>query len=60
MQLQMLRVLLQQIFIKNLDTKIDCYILQTISLVIILLFVIAIICNHYTKHNSKHIAVLTI
>ena len=38
----------------------DSYILHTISLVIILLFVIAIISNHYTKHKSKHIAVLTI
>ena len=47
-------------FHKKLIYKMDSYILHTISLVIILLFVIAIISNHYTKHKSKHMAVLTI
>ena len=31
----------------------DCYILHTTFLVNILLFIIAIICNHYAKHRSK-------
>ena len=47
-------------FRKILRYKMDCYILHTISLIIILIFVIAIIRNHYTRHKSKHIAVLTI
>ena len=33
--------------------KMGCYILCTVSLVIILLFTIAITCFHYTKHRSK-------
>ena len=40
----------------------DCYILHTVFLVIILLFIIAIICYDYSKDRSKikkrHIAVL--
>ena len=43
--------------------RMDCYILYTVILMIILLFIIAIICLHYAKHRSKqkkHIAVLTI
>ena len=31
----------------------DCYILRTVLLVIILLFIIAITCYHYAKHKSK-------
>ena len=40
----------------------DCYILDTVSLVIILLFVIAIISSNYAKHRSKqeHNGTLTI
>ena len=33
--------------------KMDCYILHTVLLVIILLFIIAIICYHYPKQRSK-------
>ena len=39
---------------KNLRYKMDCYILHTVLLVIILLFVIDIICYHYAKQRSKH------
>ena len=31
----------------------DCYILHTALLVIILLFIFAIICHHYSKQRSK-------
>ena len=31
----------------------DCYTLQTVLLMIMLLFIIAIICYHYAKHRSK-------
>ena len=37
---------------KNKD-KIDCYILHTFLLAVILLFIIAIICYHYVKHREK-------
>ena len=37
---------------KNVRYKTD-YILHTVLLVIILLFVIAVICYHYLKHWSK-------
>ena len=42
--------------------KIDCYILHTVSLVIMLLFIITIICYHYAKSrsNQKGIDALTI
>ena len=33
--------------------KFDCYILHTVSLMIISLMIIAIICFHYAKHRSK-------
>ena len=33
--------------------KMGCYILRTVLLLIILLFLIAIICHHYVKHRSK-------
>ena len=32
--------------------KIDCYILHTVSLVIVLPLIIAIICYHYAKHKN--------
>ena len=32
--------------------KIDCYILHTVSLVIVLPLIIAIICYHYVKHEN--------
>ena len=32
--------------------KIDCYILHTVSLVIVLPLIIAIICYHYAKHEN--------
>ena len=38
---------------KKVRCKMDCYILHTFLLVNILLFIIAIICCHYTKHRSK-------
>ena len=37
----------------NYDDKIDCYILHTIFLVIILLLIITFICYHYAKQRSK-------
>ena len=38
---------------KKIRYKMDCYILHTFLLAIILLFIIAIICYHYAKHWSK-------
>ena len=38
---------------KKVKYKIDCYILHTFLLVIILLFIIAIVCYHYTKQRLK-------
>ena len=38
---------------KKVKYKIDCYILHTFLLVIILLFIIAIICYHYTNQRLK-------
>ena len=43
---------------KELRYKMDCYILHTLLLVIILqftriYFIIAVVCYHYTKHRSK-------
>ena len=38
----------------------DCYILHTVLLVIILLFIIAIICYHYAELRSKKYIVLKI
>ena len=43
---------------KKVKYKMDCHILRTILLAIILLFKIAIICNHYAKHQSKQKSVL--
>ena len=40
-------------FYKKVRYKMDFYILHTVLLVIILLFMIAIICYHYAKHRSK-------
>ena len=37
-------------FYKKVRYKMDFYILHTVLLVIILLFMIAIICYHYAKH----------
>ena len=48
---------------KKVRYKMDCYILHTVLLVIILLFMVTIICYHYAKPRSKrkkHIAGLTI
>ena len=44
------------------EDKMDCYVLDTVFLVIILLFIVAIICYHHTKHKSKqkHTGTLTI
>ena len=50
---QMLLVLCQQNFIRKVRYKMDCYILNTVWLVIILLFIIAVICYHYAKHKAK-------
>ena len=38
---------------KKVRYKIDCYILHTVLLVIMLLFIITTICYHYAKHRSK-------
>ena len=38
---------------KKVRYKMDCYILHTFLLVIILIFMIAIICYYYEKHRSK-------
>ena len=38
---------------KNIRLKMDCYILHTVLLVTVLLFIITIICYHYTKHRLK-------
>ena len=44
----------QQIFItKKVRYKIDCYILHTVSLAIIILLIIAIICYHHAQHRSR-------
>ena len=42
--------------------KVDCCILHTFLLVVIVLFIFAINCCHYTKHRlkQKHIGTLTI
>ena len=38
---------------KKLRYKTECYILHRILLTTILLLIITIICNYYTKHRSK-------
>lgn len=38
---------------KTVRFKVNCYILYTVLLVFILLFIIAIICYQYQKHSSK-------
>ena len=38
---------------KKVKYKIDCYILHTVFLAIILLLIITIICYYYAKHRSK-------
>ena len=38
---------------KKVRYKMDCYILHTVLLVIILLFIITIISHQYAKHISK-------
>ena len=38
---------------KEVKYQMDCYILYTVLLVIILQFIVAIICYHYIKHRSK-------
>ena len=37
----------------NKKVRYDCYILQTVLLVIILVSTVIIICYHYAKHRSK-------
>ena len=44
---------------KNVRYKMDCHILHTVLLVVILLFIIAIICYHY-RSIQKRIGALTI
>ena len=46
---------------KNSRYKMDSYTPLMVSLMVILLFTVAIICYHYAKHRSKgkHIALLT-
>ena len=38
---------------KKVRYKIDCYILHTVLLAIILLLITTIVCYHYAKHRSK-------
>ena len=38
---------------KKINYKIDSYILHMVLLLIMLLFIIAIVCYHYTKYRSK-------
>ena len=38
---------------KRVRYELDCYILHTVLLAIMLLFIITIICYHYAKHRSK-------
>ena len=38
---------------KNVKNKMDGYILHTVLLMTKLLFIIAIICDHYANHSSK-------
>ena len=38
---------------KKVRYKMDCYILHTVLLVIILPFIIAIICYHHATHGSR-------
>ena len=38
---------------KKVRYKMDCYILHTVLLVMVLLFITIIICYHYAKHRSK-------
>ena len=38
---------------KNVRYKMDCYILNTFLLIVILLFIITTICDHYAKHRPK-------
>ena len=38
---------------KKVRYEIDCYILQTVLLVIILVSTVIIICDHYARHRSK-------
>ena len=38
---------------KKVIYNIGCYILHTVLLMIILLFIINIICYHYVKHRAK-------
>ena len=38
---------------ENVTCKTDCYILHRFLLVSILLFIIAIVCYYYTKHDKK-------
>ena len=44
---------------KKVRDKIDCYIMHTVLLVVILLFIIALICYHYAKHWLKPKKILT-
>ena len=37
----------------DFDYKMDCYIMDTVLLVVLLKFKITIICYHYLKHRSK-------
>ena len=39
---------------KKVRHKMDCCILHTVLLVVILLFIVAIIYCYYTNHGSKH------
>ena len=38
---------------KRVRYELDCYILHTVLLAIMLLFIITITCYHYAKHRSK-------
>ena len=38
---------------KKVRKKTDCFILHAVLLVIVLLLITSIICDHYTRHRSK-------
>ena len=50
---QMLRMLWINSDDKKVKYKMDCYILHTVLLVTIFLYMITVICFHYAKHRSK-------
>ena len=51
---QMLSLLCQQVrYRKSVRHKMNCYILHTVLLLMVLLFIIPVACYNYAKHRSK-------